>query len=118
MFLVFCPREEDRAAARKAMQYLAARDSASPMDILNLGLARYFDCPAVLCPSVNAAETLLAVLHEGPLLLDHFLETSDPAKLLSLIDVNLPLRASARNQPHVRQQVLLTLLLLFSVTCR
>ena len=59
------------------------------------GLDRYFDFPAIFCPSVNAAETLLAMVQEGPQLLDHFLETADPTKLLALIDVNLPLRASA-----------------------
>ena len=35
------------------------------------------------------------MVQEGPQLLDHFLETADPTKLLALIDVNLPLRASA-----------------------
>ena len=88
-------RDKDRSAALKAEQYLASLENVSPIDILTSGLERYFDFTAVFCPSVNAAEALLAMVQEGPQLLDHFLETADPTKLLALIDVNLPLRASA-----------------------
>ena len=84
--------DDDREAARIAMERLASGSAAGGSSMLRSSLEVYFDHSPLLSPGVAAVETLFDVLTALPSALSHFLALIDIPALLKVLNLKLPLR--------------------------